>query len=218
MARSVRPPANHDDDFIVFLTTVVSHGAIVPALIQLYRRRWTYEFVISVFAVFTSFMYHFCQAFHTELYLTELQWHRLDNIGAISCFGLIFIHFCCFKRPEVDLGMKYFSLLLAILCQERYPWRIEFTVVPIAFFIAMPLVVHGLYHRARPPWDMKELAVGLMSLVVAIPFFVLGLDDDHDPFRVFHGMWHLMGGLAALHMWRVVKHHPSHPDREKPLL
>ena len=209
---------NYDDDYIVFFTTVVSHAAIVPACLQLYRRRWMFEFSTAMFAVLTSFMYHFCQAFHTQFYLTELQWHRLDNIGAIACFSCTFIHFCCFKRAEVDMGVKYFALFVAILAQERYPWHIEYTVVPVVVFASLPFIVHALVHRNTPPWDMKELAIAALTLMVAVPFFVMGLDDDNDPFRVFHGMWHLLGGLSMLHMWRVVKTHPSHPDPQKPLL
>ena len=76
----------------------------------------------------------------------------------------------------------------------------------------LKIVVSGNQSVPRSPFWLpvppttENVMLGFGLLVVALPFFVAGLDDDNDPFRVFHGMWHLTGGFASLYLWRVVKY------------
>jgi hypothetical protein len=62
-------------------------------------------------------------------------------------------------------------------------------------------------YQKKPPFDMKNALMGFGLLIAAVPFFVAGLDDDNDPYRLYHGCWHLFGGLSAFYLWRVVKNH-----------
>lgn len=199
-----------DNEYAICLTTVVSHLAIVPALWQLIKRRWIYEVAISIFAVFVSFMYHLCQAFGMRFFLSELQWHRLDNIGALGCFGAFFTHLCCFRDPNLDSSVKFLTLFLSIIVQEHSPWNEMFTFVPILSFALLPVVIH-VFQRKRPLYDMRSFVYGFGGLAAAVPFFVAGLDDDNDPWRMYHGMWHVLGGLSSFYLWRVVRTHPLHP-------
>jgi hypothetical protein len=206
------PEVDHSDDWIIFLTTVVSHASMLLPIWQFHQRRWTYELFVAIFTLMTSFMYHFCQAFHAEIYLTELKWHRLDNICSLTCFGMFFVHISCIRNPLVDQVLRIATFLFSVLMQEKAPWDINYTAGPILLFLLCPVIVHGFIHRELPPWDYRECVIGFGLLGLAIFFFILGLDDDNDRYRIFHGLWHFFVGFASLHNWRIVKTHPQHPS------
>ena len=194
-----------DPPLVVFMTCCLSHVAMVPAVLQLLQRKWMYEAFVTMFSGAMSFMYHTCQAFRTELFLSELQWHRLDNIGCLLSFGMFWIYLSIIKDPVKDAYLKYASLFVAFVSQEKDPWNVTYTFVPIAMFALVPIFVHAAIHRRVPAYDWKNFAAGFGLLAVALPFFIAGLDDDNDPFRFYHGMWHVFGGIASLYLWRIVK-------------
>ena len=195
----------NDPQMAVFFTCVVSHVSLLPTLLQLYRRRWMFEVSATCFGLLCSFLYHTCQAFDMVIFLTELQWHRLDNVGALVCFSALFTYLCALRDSTMDAYIKYGCFMFGIIIQEKSPWEIEYTLVPVFLFALMPVISHACLFQRLPHYDWKNFVVGFGTLVAAFPFFVAGLDDEHDPYRMFHGMWHLMGGVASLYLWRIVK-------------
>jgi predicted membrane channel-forming protein YqfA (hemolysin III family) len=178
---------------------------MMPSVMQLIRRKWMFEASVIVFSMTCSFMYHTCQSFDTRIFLTELQWHRLDNIGALTSFGIFWTYMACIKDPIVDAYIKYSCMFIALLAQEKDPWNEMYTFIPIVVFSMIPVFAHIFVHQRGPAYDRRNLVLGFGLLAAALPFFVAGLDDDNDPFRVFHGLWHLIGGASALYLWRIVK-------------
>ena len=59
-------------------------------MLLLHKRKRPFECFIGFFTMWTSFMYHFCDSIDSPMWLSEGQWHRLDNIGAIMSF-LLFV-------------------------------------------------------------------------------------------------------------------------------
>ena len=47
--------------------------------------------------------------------------------------------------------------------------------------------------------------MGVGTSLCAVPFFVLGLDDANDPYRMFHGLWHIFVGGASYYLWQTVR-------------
>ena len=195
----------HDPPIFVLMTCCLSHVAMVPAVLQLFQRKWMYESFVALFNFVASFMYHTCQALHVELFLSELQWHRLDNVGSLLSFGMFCIYLSGVKDPVREGYMKYGTMLVTLLSQERDPWNLTYTMAPVLLFSAIPLSTHAAIHRRVPAYDWKNFTAGFGLLAVALPFFVAGLDDDNDPFRFYHGMWHVLAGVASLYLWRIVK-------------
>ena len=215
LTRTPPPTHDHTDDWIVCLTVVLSHVTMGPTLVYLIKKGWHFECFITVFSIMTSFLYHSCQAFHTTFILNEGHWHRLDNIGAITAFAIFYIHLATIENGSLDAALKYFAFFVAIICQEKAPWEIEYTVGPIILFGCVPIVNHCFIRRKWPTWDRKEFLVGHTLMAIAIPFFIWGLDDQNDPFKIYHGCWHLFAGLASLRLWRIVPRHPLHPESKK---
>ncbi len=205
-----------DNRYVIALTTVLSHVSVLPALRCIFRRGWYLEAYQGAFALLVSFMYHWCETFRSRVFLSELQWHRLDNIGGITAFALLFVHLCCIRNAHVDQGLRYFALFFAIVIQEKDPWNPFYTMLPFGMFLVLPFIFVGcgFLRQRRPPFHYDSLAKGLGALAVAIPFFVLGLDDENDPYRMFHGLWHLIAGVAFYHLWNVVRIYPAiHPNQ-----
>lgn len=195
----------NDPPLAVFLTCALSHVVAVPGILQLYRRRWMFETAFLSMSMFCSFMYHTCQAFDTPIFLTELQWHRLDNIGALAGFATLFTYLSVFKDPQTEFYCKIIMYFIGIIAQERSPWDIAYTFGPILLFALVPIYNVLFVHRGVHIYEWKSVALGGGSMCCAFPFFVLGLDDDNDPYRIFHGMWHCIGGIAMYYTWRIVK-------------
>lgn len=189
----------------IFLTTLLSHFALLPALAQLIHRRWMYEVFVACFSLVTSIMYHSCQTFNIRLFLTELQWHRLDNIAALSCFSCHFVYLCNFRSVVADRALKYALFFVGMVSQEADPWNVAYTFGPIGCFAAVPVVYYAIVRRRMPSFAWKNFVAGYGALLVATFFFVLGLDDAHDPWRLYHGLWHVCLGVACLYMWRIVR-------------
>lgn len=194
----------NDPPIALCLTTVISHVAMLPPAVLLLRRRWTYEGCMTAASTFTSFMYHTSQSIQTEMFLTELKWHRLDNVAAIASFAMFFTYLACIRDPTLNSVIKHIGLWVALLAQEKDPWNETYTFVPILTFAMLPVFTHLFVHRRAPQYDWNHFGIGFGSLLVAVAFFVKGLDEDNDPFRMFHGMWHVVGGFAAYHLWQIV--------------
>jgi len=135
----------------------------------------------------TSFMYHVCDSIDGPLWLTEGQWHRLDNIGSIMSFVMWIIHLMDLRHhPVFERYLQYFFFAMVLAFQEKNPWDERNTVIPVAVCFAF-LLVSFVVHRRVPKYEVQPFRRGLLLLFCGIGCFVRGLDDDSDPFRFFHG-------------------------------
>ncbi|RNF21422.1 uncharacterized protein Tco025E_03472 [Trypanosoma conorhini] len=188
----------------LFATTVVSHLPMIPTAYLFWKRRYVYEMCIATFGLASSLLYHTCQSFDATMFLDELGWHRLDNIAVLAGMGMWFVFICTFKNPVVERSAKYFTLLASVLIEEKDPWNVAYTVAPIVLFACIPLAVF-LYSRRLPAVEYRHLVTAAVFMGFAVPFFIAGLDDAEDPCRIYHGLWHLLGGIASYFMWLMVK-------------
>lgn len=199
-----------ESHFILFVTTVMSHLTMLPMPFFFYRRGYVIEFCGSLFALLVSFMYHSAESFETSLFLTQKEWHRLDNIGIVSILGMWDVYLCCIQNPFIDMSCKCFCIFSTLIIQQKHPWDVRFTVTPIILFSIFPIVKYCFIERRLPPVNVRYLLIGGFFASFAIPFFVLGLNDDEDPYRMYHGGWHFFMGLGAFFLWIMVKHPSVH--------
>ena len=54
-----------------------------------------------------------------------------------------------------------------------------------------------------PKYNKRKLIIGWGLLLIAVIFFVLGIDKDKDYIRWKHGMWHLFIGFSLHLIWQV---------------
>ncbi|KAL6050518.1 Transmembrane protein [Balamuthia mandrillaris] len=184
-------------DFVALevIITVVTNISTWPGVVLCWRREWYYEVVLGAAAFLTSVFYHVADIHH-RLYprykdwlgMTSGNWHRLDNIFCILCLNSLAFFLSGWEDRKSKELFRWVLLCWTLWCQERGPWDVTFTLLPIATSIVC-VMLRLLQER---------LLAGCLLMSIAFVFFVLGLDERNDFLRIYHGLWHMLGGLA---MW-----------------
>lgn len=122
-----------------------------------------------------SFMFHLCEVFGVELFLSELQWQRIDNVFTISSFELVILYLWGAVRPN-DLLLKLSTLLSTIIVQEKDPWNFAYSVAPLIAYIIVGGIVRGLKNaRRKIVYDRNKLMTAFVLLIAGSYFFIAGL-------------------------------------------
>lgn len=190
-------PANHEPKWLVFMTCVLTHVPMFYSIVIMHRSNMPFEAALMCFAILVSVLYHTCDCYNSTLFLNGIQWHRLDNIGAITTIIFLHIHLSCIENEMVEKYLKYFCFFLVIILQEGHPWDERYTIVPILLSILIPVYHHVYLKKRGRGLYVKKMMIGLTAFVVAGFFFVLGLDDNNDPARLFHGLFHVFISITA---------------------
>lgn len=136
--------------------------------------------------------------------MNDGNWHRLDNVFAILGFQALF--FRLFIRDSRDLDhnqrdivelIRWCFLAFTLWCQECSPWDVKMTIIPIVAALIFVVIWYIAYPEKRVRFYRKRLIAGIISMIIAIVFFVRGLDDERDWLRLNHGLWHAFGGLGV---------------------
>ncbi len=154
-------------------------------------------------------MYHCCDSIDRDLFLTELQWHRLDNIGALMCFTNLFTFLMDNRNRDIDISINLAEFLMHLILQEKDPWNVMFTIIPILLSSLKPLVKMVILKKFLP-YRAVPFTLGIVALFVGFAFFFLALDDDHDFLRIYHGMWHMSVGSASYFLWNCLPDGKGH--------
>jgi hypothetical protein len=187
------------------VVTTLTNLSIIPVIVELWRRRKPFAFWLAWFTFATSFLYHLCDSLERPIYLSEGRWHILDNIGAISSFCAWFVYLADVRDPVYRLHWMLLGLAITLVAQVKNPWDLNNTVGPIALFAVGALVKIIVIDSFRvPPYHRGYLARCLACLAVAIGCFVRALDDQNDPYRAFHGLWHFFVGLSSFYGWKLL--------------
>jgi len=192
------------EQFLMVAITAVSNLAFTPALILLIRKKYYFPVFLGLFTEFTSFTYHFMESIALRKFLNmdEYQWHRLDNIGSITCFMSLAVFLMDNRNPELDIILNYTALIINLILQESDPWNLLTTVVPILSYF---LLIHIMaWKRNRSPvYNKKMHRYGFIGLVPGVICFYYGLDEFKDYLRFFHGCWHFFIGVSSFFIWQV---------------
>ncbi|ETO23502.1 hypothetical protein RFI_13680 [Reticulomyxa filosa] len=159
-----------------------------------------------------SVCYHVAEALPNQRLfgLHEGEWHKLDNIAAISCCNVLFIYLCNLSSPHVRYLWGLIQLGIVVVLQTHSPWDLLFTLVPIFFHLLVFLVKYFffekyLYKSVRPTkWNVNNVKSSFFWLVPAIICFCKGLDDEHDYLRLWHGAWHAFLGISSYYQWGMI--------------
>lgn len=72
---------------LMALLSVLSNCAGLPLIAaMLPHPRTRFEGIVMSMSFVTSLLYHLCEVYDCTIFLNELQWHRLDNVFAITSF------------------------------------------------------------------------------------------------------------------------------------
>ncbi len=184
---------------MAFITSF-SNLALIPGLFMMKKRKRIFEFYIGFLAFMSSFMYHFTESLNIKIILKPGRWHKLDNISSITAFNALFINNFNFNNEQNKLDLNFISMILVLLFQFDHFWKLKNTIIPIIICIFFMCINN--YNKGNPKFEKKPMFLGFIYLVIAIIFFVLGLDDDNDYLRIYHSVWHFFIGISTFYLWQ----------------
>jgi len=189
---------------ITFCFEVITDMAFLPPLMVMWRYRRHFELYVGVFQLATGILYNVCNALNVNLFLTELQWHALNNILTTTYFLLLLIHLQANTNPTVDIVLRYAAFTAVWIAQikDEY-WNPYYTALVVIAFCIMPVCKFGGAMRL-PPYDAEKLCKGLVTGAASAVCFLVGLDDAVDPYRLFHGLSQALVGGALYYLWQLV--------------
>lgn len=203
-----------DEKAIMLLVTGITNFACFPALYVVYQKGLIYQFYMGLFTFATSFMYHSLESVDwNSFYIDRGTWHKLDNIGSICCFIMLFIYWMdnLSKKngsyyskhvSSTDLQLNMTGLFITMLMQANHPWRLQNTLIPIFLFLA--LFILKICFIRKPRYNSYYVKRGTGLLLVAVFFFIRGLDEHKDYLRINHGMWHCFVGFSSFYLWQSI--------------
>lgn len=195
---------------ILFLATGLSNFPIIPTLVYNMSMQSYFHSFTGWFTMFISFFYHCTEALPSQRWiLNEGNWHRLDNVGSITSFTLLMIYLMDISHyPNLRAFFELSQFGITLIIQERGPWNLENTVVPIAFWFAVCVIKHvgNYFIYGKPPnFNWRPFKIGWSIMLIAFVFFYKGLDDANDYLRLYHSGWHLCVTISQWWIWQIVK-------------
>ena len=196
-----------NEQWAVIVITGLTNIAAIPGIVYLTKTQSSLHGFIGWFAVFVSVCYHVAEALPSQKLfdVREGSWHRLDNIGCISAFNILAIYLLDIgnTHPKFRTFLEHFQFGLVMILQEWKPWDMRVTLIPIVFFNAL-VVIKYVILRYPLNWNFDKLKIAAIPMIPAIFCFFKGLDDRNDYLRMWHGMWHCLGGIATYWLWQII--------------
>eukprot|EP01084_Bolivina_argentea_P018752 34891_1 len=201
---------NERERMILMIATAVSNLPIIYSLAKIAGRQSNFHAFIGWFTMFISICYHCCEALPSqEFILHEGSWHRLDNVGAITSYSLLMIYLIDMSHyPNLRACFELVTFGIVLITQEKAPWKLINTLMPIGFWSSIALIRHTgcfLMYGMKPNYHLTNFKIGWSVMLVAIYFFVKGLDEKNDYLRLHHSAWHLCVTIASYWLWQIVE-------------
>ncbi len=187
---------------IMAIITGMSNISSIPVTLLTYRQKNHFVFMMAVFSMLTSVFYHICESLDIIIVLKQLKWHELDNIGAICSLNSLILVLTQYHRDiEKQNLLNYFSIFIALVVQQRGPWELINTLLPI--FVFLGIAAFDWVKKGVPKFNYEVMGFGGFFLVGAIAMFVKGLDDGNDYLRIYHSLWHVLIGVSTFYLWQL---------------
>jgi hypothetical protein len=185
-----------------FVFLARTDAAMLPALAVMQRNRRHFELFVGLFQLLVSFSFNAAEAFDTQLFLTENDWHFISDVLSVSYFLLLCVHLMGYKDENHNIVLRYAAFASAWLFKAKDGWD-------SALFEGLLVVAYLLgvaYRRVFTPTGSilplhKQNAVyGVASLAAAavVGFIAIFFEDDesHAALGLAKGLMHVFGGAA----------------------
>jgi len=186
----VFPQVTGVEQLAQLMTTGVSNCFMIPTAFKAWNSGLYFDAIVGVFAILTSTAYHTLETLNTRfLGGDSLRFHQADNVFSVALFCFFAIQFAQVESPAVTDLFKLVILGTSVCVQCIAPWNPWYSFVPIATSYG-GVIAYLLVKRKRPEICWKNFRVAAATFLLAIITFVVGLQDDYDYLRIFHGLWH----------------------------
>ena len=187
---------------IMALINSMSNVFTIPSMFILKKDGKIYEYYFAIFSFIVSFMYHFCEGLDIVIFLPQSKWHELDNVASIFCFNQLILSLTKFYYDlKYIRKANYLFLFLTLLFQQRGPWEIQNTLIPL--FIYLFISFYQMCKYGLPNYNKAAIIKGGLISTIALLFFYRGLDDLNDYLRIWHSFWHVFMGIASFYLLQI---------------
>ncbi|KAH0476777.1 MAG: uncharacterized protein KVP18_000373 [Porospora cf. gigantea A] len=180
------------------ILNVPTNFFLLPGVLLTWKLGMPVDAIIGLTALSCSSVYHILQAGGGEILgASEYRWHIVDNLFATICLAGTPIMAFQHPFPPYECLFKYLAVMFSALAIYISPMG----KAHMATAIAWPYLVvfgHRLRSRTWPQTDTAWwLAGALVSLLLSLLLFWMGLSSARDPNRAAHGCWHIT--VAGFH-------------------
>jgi len=190
----------------------------IPCIIALMKYNKDMDIFIGILSFISSTMYHICDGLDVDFYMTEGEWHQIDNISSICCM-IGFIINLSYVSKRLKTKLKYIALIIMIILQFADPWNLWNTVVPITIatlFTIFTILIYSKEYRnvskqikgsEKVLIDEDKVKIyerrGIIIFPIALFAFFMGLDEHSDYMRLYHSLWHILIGYSTFYIGQV---------------
>jgi len=193
------------EKFVTFLFAVGSDCALVPSLLVTAKNRKHFEVFVGFSAIVTGFLYNACDALDVSLFLTQDEWHRINNVMGITYCALLAVYLMCNTSNDWNTLLRYNAFASVTVAQVRdgfWMERSQWSVLVIAAYALLPILKFAKL-KCVPAFHRQKTRNGLAFAAIAAAFFVMGLDETNDPFRISHSIAHVFMGATLYNLWGI---------------
>ena len=190
------------EKIFMFIFSSLSNFSTIFTLVLIFRRKLSYPFFTGSFTLLTSFMYHTLDSFQIpSFFLNELQWHKLDNIGAIISIISLNVYLMDNRSRDLDNFLNYTGFFITLILQSRDPWDLTNTFIPILIFLLLFIWARN-FRRIEARSNKRMIRLGIFIMFLGFCSFCKGLDEFKDYLRFYHGLWHFFVGISTFYLWQ----------------
>ena len=187
---------------IMAIIDSISNLPIGPTIFLIKRQNKTFSYYMGYFSMIVSIMYHLCESLDIKIILVQKKWHELDNIGAMYAFSQMSVPLTKFNNNMNYITKKnYIIFFIILLFQQRGPWILMNTVLPLVFDFSLAIfqiLIYGL-----PEYNKKTMYKAGIFMGISLIFFYEGLDDLNDYLRIWHSLWHIFIGITSFYLLQI---------------
>ncbi|KAF1792187.1 Protein of unknown function DUF3522 [Phytophthora cactorum] len=190
-----------------FVFLALTDAAMLPALDVMKRNRRHFELFIGVLQLVVAFSFNAAEAFSTQLFLREDQWHFISDVLSISYFLLLCVHLMGYKDENHNIVLRYVAFAGSWLFKTKDGWDSTLYEGLLVVCYLLGLVYRRVF---TPSNDMSPLnkqnatyAVGCLVGASIVGFIAIFFENDesHTALGFAKGMMHVMGGAAFYYAW-----------------
>ncbi len=187
---------------IMAIINSLSNLPIAPTIFLIHYNKDIFSYYLGYFSMIVSIMYHLCESLDIKIFLEQLKWHELDNIGAMYAFSQMSLPLTKLnKNLDYKTKKNYLFFFLILLFQQRGPWVLTNTVLPLVLDFSLAIIQIIIY--GLPEYNKKTMLHAGMFMCISLIFFYIGLDDLNDYLRIWHGLWHVFIGMTSFYLIQI---------------
>ncbi|CEG43133.1 Protein of unknown function DUF3522 [Plasmopara halstedii] len=206
-----------------FVFLALTDLAMLPALNVMKKNRRHFELFVGILHLIVAFTFNAAEAFDTELFLKEDDWHFISDVLTVSYFLLLCVHLMGYKDENHNIVLRYVAFACAWIFKTKDSWNdmLYQALLVICYIIGVfyrriftPATGISPLNKQNLFSSFKWLAAAFIALIIVLVFEV---DENHNALGFAMGLLHIFGGASFYYAWLSVPCMDSKKDDAIPM-